>query len=187
VRFVAGVAAMASVLVAASFAFGLDVARSYALLATTLPEQIRFGPQQLHRIHGAYGFFTILGGGATWPVRAATLGVVAVVIALVARLLRGPLEPSSRRFVVQWAGLVVATVLLAPNVLTYDLTVLLLPMVLLGSLLLRDAIAPPLRRGVLWSLVALYVVCGPRRRSPHERRSSSRCPCSRSSSRSSCA
>jgi hypothetical protein len=157
-RFALGVATTTAILVVGSLAMGLDVARAYAELVQTLPERIRLAPGQPHRIHGAYGFFTILGGGPTLAVRLATVAVDGVVLALLARLLRGSLDPTSPRFAVQYAGMILASVLLAPNVLTYDLTILLLPIFLLGTLLVRGAVRSDRRRAVLWSLVALYVI-----------------------------
>lgn len=158
-RFAAGVAITAATLVLASTATGVDLVRDYVRLVQTLPEQIRFAPGQLHRIHGVYGFFTVLAGGATAPVRAATLVTASLVVVLLARLLRGPLELPSPRFAIQYAGLVVATVLLAPNVVTYDLTILLLPLFLLGWLLARGAILPARRPALPWLLAGAYVAC----------------------------
>ncbi len=45
-------------------------------------------------------------------------------------VLRGPLNPSSERFARQFAALVLATILISPHLLYYDLTLLLLPMIL---------------------------------------------------------
>ena len=45
-------------------------------------------------------------------------------------LTRGPIATTDCKFSLQFGGLVVATVLLAPHFYTYDLTILLLPMLL---------------------------------------------------------
>jgi hypothetical protein len=46
--------------------------------------------------------------------------------------LRGPLEPTAEGFPLQFAALVLATVLISPHLLAYDLTLLLLPMLLVA-------------------------------------------------------
>jgi hypothetical protein len=156
-RFALGAAITACVLASISAAMGIDLVREYVSLAQSLPERIRFGPGQLHRIHGLYGFFTVLGGAATWWVRAATLVAAGAVVALLVRLFRGPLDVRSPRFAVQYAGLVVATVLLAPNVVTYDLTMLILPIFVLGWLLAHGSVRPEWRSSLSWLLVGVYV------------------------------
>ena len=159
-RFALGAAVTATLAVAASLAMGWDLAVAYARFAADTADFIRRQPAYLHRLHGLYGFFTLLAGDPTTAVRVATVVAGAGVVWLVARLVRGPLDVRSPRFLEQYAGLVVATVLLSPHILTYDLTLLLLPIALCGVCLLRGTLAPERRRPVLWLLVAVYAACG---------------------------
>ena len=82
-----------------------------------------------------------------------------MVVTAAGLLLAGPLRPQSRRFAGQFAGLVIAALLLSPHLFTYDLTVLLLPASLLAGLTLerreRAAAAP---RWTLLLIAALYVM-----------------------------
>ncbi len=54
-------------------------------------------------------------------------------IGLLARLLRGPLEPDQPKFELQFSGIILATLLLSPHLFTYDLTLLLLPFLLIAK------------------------------------------------------
>jgi hypothetical protein len=159
-RFALGAAVTAVLAIAASLAMGWDLAVAYVRFATDTADFIRRQPAYLHRLHSLYGFFTLLAGEPTTAVRAATVVAAGLVVGLLARLFRGPLDVGSRRFLEQFSGLVLATVLLSPHLLTYDLTLLLLPIVLCGALLLCGALVPRRRRPMLWLLVAVYVACG---------------------------
>jgi hypothetical protein len=159
-RFALGALATAALAIAGSLAMGWDVAVAYVRFAADSADFIRRQPAYLHRLHSLYGFFTLLAGEPTATVRIATVVAAAFVMALVARLVRGPLDVGSARFLEQFSGLVLATVLLSPHLLTYDLTLLLLPIVLCGTLLLRGGLVAARRRPVLWLLVAVYVACG---------------------------
>lgn len=159
-RFALAAAVTAVALTCASVAMGCDLAVAYLRFAARAADFIRLGPAYLHRVHSGYGFFTLLAGEPTTTVRLATLATNLLVVWLLIRLFRGPLDLQAPRFLVQFSGLVLATVLLSPHVLTYDLTVLLLPMFLVGLLLVNGAVPAGQRRTVLWLLVGLYVACG---------------------------
>jgi hypothetical protein len=159
-RFVAGVAVTVAALVLVSIATGPDLAREYVRFAGGAADYARFGGGYLNRLHGLYGFFTLLAGGPTPAARVATAAATGVVVLLLGRLFRGPLDVRGPRFPLQFAGLVVATLLVSPHVVTYDLTLLLLPMFLVGAVLVRGAVPTGRRRAVLWLLVATYLACG---------------------------
>jgi hypothetical protein len=115
----------------------------------------------LHKSHSLYGFFALLLGGPGTAARAATVLAASGVVCLLVRLLRGPLVPGTPPFAMQFSGLVVATVLLSPHLMTYDLTVLLLPM-----FILLVGVADPRRmhgstqRWLVAILVMLYALPG---------------------------
>jgi hypothetical protein len=126
--FVAGGLAMGGLLLLLSLAVGTGVCRQYVDFSLGTAAYVHTAGYDLSHAHGLYAFFTALLPGAPGAAQGATLAVALVVIALLARLLRGPLRPESQHFALQYAGLLVATVLLSPHVYTYDLTVLLLPL-----------------------------------------------------------
>lgn len=159
-RFVAGVGCTVLVLLGISLGVGLDACREYFVLMSGAADYIRAQPDYLHRLHGLYAFFTLMAGGPTFLARAGALIGMAVVVWSLAGLLRRPIEPGSERFRLQFAGLTVATPLLSPHLLTYDLTLLLLPLSLVAFALLRGTLPPERRQLVLWLTVGLYLACG---------------------------
>jgi alpha-1,2-mannosyltransferase len=159
-RFAMGAAATVALLGIASLAMGMDVARDYVRFAGDAAEFIRHGTAHAHRFHGAYAFFTLLAGGPTTIARLATAAVIVVVAVVVARLLRGRLDPTSPQFLFQFSGLVLATLIVSPHTITYDLTILLLPLALLCFATLRRGLERDRGRAIFWCAVALYVMCG---------------------------
>lgn len=155
-RFVAGTLSSLSGLAGLSLAVGRVPCADYLRFMTGVAEYVGAQPAYLHREHCLYGFFTLLAGGPTTGARLATLASSAVTVWLLARLLSGRLDPERPRFLAQFSGLVLATVLLSPHFLTYDLTILLLPLWLTAILLLRGFFPLSHRRAALWILVALY-------------------------------
>ena len=159
-RFASGAIATAVLLVIVSFTMGSGVAIDYVRFAGDAGEFIRHGTRHAHRFHGAYAFFTLLAGGPTTIARLATVVAIGVVALVLARLLRGRLEPTSPRFLLQFSGLVLATLIVSPHTLTYDLTILLLPIGLLSFVALRRGLDRDQGRTIFWSALGLYVVCG---------------------------
>jgi hypothetical protein len=161
-RFVAGSILTTNVLIGLCFVVGVDVSYQYFQLSLHMGEYIETPGYQLEQMHCWLGFFRLLLSGWTlqgvWIV---TLIAWAITIALLARLLWGPLAYGRPLFAVQYSGLVLATILLSPHLLTYDLSPLLLPMILLivytteaGSALEGH------RRAILWFVGLLFVLAG---------------------------
>jgi len=159
-RFVAGTLSSLSVLAGLSLAVGRVPCADYLRFMTGVAEYVGAQPAYLHREHCLYGFFTLLAGGPTTGARLATLVSSGVAVWLLVRLLSGPLDPDRPRFLAQFSGLILATALLSPHFLTYDLTILLLPLWLTAILLLRGFFPLSHRRATLWTLVALYAAAG---------------------------
>jgi len=160
-RFVCGGAMMGAALAAGSLLLGGDVCRQYFDFATGTADYLSTTGYALHKSHCLYGFFALLAGGPGPAARIAALLAAAGVVYLLARLLRGPLVPGTSRLSIQFAGLVVATVLLSPHLFTYDLTILLLPVFLLAiDVADRAEIPATSRRWLLASLVTLFVLPG---------------------------
>ena len=158
-RFVAGSGSSMLGLAGLSLAVGLVPCADYLRFVTGVADYVGAQPAYLHREQCLYGFFTLLAGGPTTAARIATVVAGAVTVYLLVRLLAGPLETDQPRFLAQFAGLVLATALLSPHVLTYDLTMLLLPLWLTTILLFRGFFDSSLRRAAFWLVVALYAGC----------------------------
>ncbi len=143
------------VLTGLSLVTGVDVCRQYIEFATGAADYMGTAGYALEKSHCLYGLFVLLFGDTGPLARVLTLVAGVGVIYLVARLLRCPIRPGTSLMAVQFSGLVVATVLLSPHLMTYDLTVLLLPMFLTLVELCRDKRWPATGR---WWLVALLVL-----------------------------
>ena len=160
-RFTAGAGATAAALALVSLALGRAMCLDYAAFALGTADYAQTAGYDLEKSHCLAGFFALLFGGAGMASRTATWIAAAAVLVLVARSLRGPLEPGTPRFDRQFSGLVVATLLLSPHLFTYDLAVLLLPLWLMAAELLALPAAERRRQGS-WALLlaALFVLPG---------------------------
>jgi hypothetical protein len=131
-RFVAGSLVTTAVLVGLCFLVGPEVCKEYFRLGVRLlgGDYTEMPNYPLTQLHSWNGFFKLLllpeqaASMLTWIARGLT-------IALLVRLLWGPLSPGQPVFALQYSGLVLATVLLSPHLFTYDLSLLLLPIALL--------------------------------------------------------
>jgi alpha-1,2-mannosyltransferase len=161
-RFVAGSLATALVLVGLCFVLGVDVCRQYLDLSLRLGEYIETAGYPVERMHSWYGFVRLLLPHSSLElVQVLTLIMVVLTLGVLVRLLWGPLQFGKSKFAQQFSGLVLATLLLSPHLLTYDLTLLLLPMLLL-VLTLTEPDSPLAKRArpFAWLLTLLYVLGG---------------------------
>jgi alpha-1,2-mannosyltransferase len=160
-RFVAGAAATALALLLVSLAVGIDACRDYLSFIAGTPDYLQTAGYDLAKSHSWYGFFHLaLGGAPDAAIRLASLGAVAATIGATVWLMAGPLQVRSSRFVAQYSGLVLASLLVSPHLLTYDLTVLLLPALLVGAELgAQGAIHGPVWRRTAAAVVVVLLVC----------------------------
>jgi hypothetical protein len=166
-RFVAGSATTVLALLVVSLTVGIDACRDYVAFLTGTSDYLRTAGYDLTKAHCWYGFFHLLLTSDT-TIRLATLLANAVTIGAIVCLMSGPLQPRSSRFVWQYSALVVASLLVSPHLLTYDLTVLLLPALLLcespksqviaAIMLLACVVSTPLAQvlGVQLSVLAMF-------------------------------
>jgi hypothetical protein len=132
-RFVGGAALGGGLLVLASLAVSPAATADYLTLGPRIGNWLDMPGMELHRACSWAGFWKLLAGGR-WPPELVTAVTVASCLATLVPLVwlfRGPLDPAAPRFRVQFAALVLATVALSPYVLSYDLTLLLVPIFLL--------------------------------------------------------
>ena len=161
-RFLGGCAISVLAVVGLSFAFGPEVFVRFLDSAAHAPDFTMRPDYPLDTEHTFYGFFALLLRGHATPgvIRALAAMMALLSLGVLVRLLRGPLEIGSHKFSLQFAGIVVATVLLSPKLLTYDLTIILLPIFLLARLVVvRPAWAEEHRTKIILAAVALFVVC----------------------------
>lgn len=156
-RFVAGVATTLAVYTSISLILSLKASADYVVFLTNAAEYIRAQPAYLNRLHGVYAFFTLLAGEPTLLVRIATVvGLTAVGVALLC-LFRGSVEPGSARFRLQYSGAIVATLLVTPHLLSYDLMLLLLPFALVASGYLRGREPERAYRVMFYSAICVHL------------------------------
>ncbi|MDP7016232.1 MAG: glycosyltransferase family 87 protein [Pirellulaceae bacterium] len=124
--FMWGGLATGCVLAAISLGMGTDVCRQYVDFCTGAADYVRTGGYDLSRAHSLYALLHSLSPNESIAKWLFTPLALAVVVAL-AWCLRGSLEVDSPRFIEQFSAMTIATLLLSPHLLTYDLTMLLLP------------------------------------------------------------
>jgi alpha-1,2-mannosyltransferase len=132
-RFVRGALLGGLALVMASLAISPSATAAYLRQGPVLSRWIDMPGMPLEGMSCWLGFWRLLLAGR--PLREAQIAaLVASLLTLIplAWALRGRLEPTSERFPLQFAALILATILISPHLLAYDLTLLLLPMLLVA-------------------------------------------------------
>jgi len=159
-QFVAGSLVTVLLLVGLCFVVGLDVSRQYFEISRRMGDYIQTVGYPLERMHCWYGFVRLLlPGRPLGEVQLITAVADLATIAALVRLLWGPLRFGEPAFAVQFSALVLTTLLLSPHLLTYDLTPLLLPMVLLIVTVTESAAMQAAHgRPIGWLLAALFVL-----------------------------
>jgi hypothetical protein len=160
-RFVAGSSVTVAAIIGLSFALGPEVFVRFLEWSLHAPDLML--RQEYTLLDMEHSFYSIL----ALPLRdhlsplviKGVAGVLTLItLALVWRLLRGPLEFRSERFPLQFAGIVLATVLVSPRLLTYDLTLVLLPVFLLArAVALRPAWLEARRTQIVLAAIFLFI------------------------------
>ncbi len=131
-RFVLGALATVSTLVLLSIWAGTDLCVDYFNVCLQTGNYIQTGGYQLTDAHCLWGAVqNALPGQSVVTVNVVTAILSIFVIGLLAFILKGRFGPKSSGFALQFAAMVLATVLLSPHLYFYDLTITLLPMVLI--------------------------------------------------------
>jgi alpha-1,2-mannosyltransferase len=160
-RFVAGSALSVLGIVALSFSLGTDVFFKFVECSLNTPDlMLRQEYSLLEMEHSFYSFLALPLRDHAPPLLVKVVAGLLTLFTLAAvwRLLRGKLDFASDRFSLQYAGLVLATVLVSPRLLTYDLTLVLLPVFLLArAVALRPAWLEERRTQLILAAVALFI------------------------------
>jgi hypothetical protein len=160
-RFLGGCAITVLGVVALSFAFGPDAFMSFVDTATHAPDFTLRPDYPLETEHTFYGFFAMLlrGHATPWVIKALAGLMALTTLVFLWRLFRGPLEIGSEKFNLQFAGIILATVLASPKLLTYDLTILLLPIFLFARVIaLRPAWVEVHRTKLILAAIGVFIV-----------------------------
>lgn len=131
-RFLAGATTTVLIAVVLSLLVGTDVCQEYVRLFTRATNFTLDEAYPRHAEHGWYGFFALLTGGQSpGLVRGLAVGMDLVTLAVLLFLFRGPLHFTRERFTLQFSGLVLAAALVSLKFQTYDLAIMMLPILLL--------------------------------------------------------
>jgi hypothetical protein len=133
-RFVAGALVTLSVLGLIGLSLGVGVWGDYVRWAVQSGSYSETPGYSLAKSHSLHTLLLPHAEGAlAWSQRIAGWLLVGLVVHWIRQLLSGGLAFGEGRGAVQFSGLVVATVLLSPHFYTYDLAILLLPVVVLTA------------------------------------------------------
>jgi len=132
--FVAGAILTGALLACLSLLVGIDVCWQYVELCMGMTNYVHTGGYDLHKSHCWWGACQLLLSGAPdGVVKLCAFAGSLLTLGLLARLLRGSIEPNQPKFELQFSGIILATLLLSPHLFTYDLTLLLLPFLLIAK------------------------------------------------------
>ena len=156
-RFLAGAVAGGLVLLAASLAISPSATVDYIRLAPGMSKWIDMPGMPLERMSCWYGFWRLAFAGQPLHYAQAATVVTSVVtlVPLVFIMRRRPSPDSAAWF----AALVLGTVVLSPHLLSYDLTLLLLPLYLLVTQASQDRPEHSLRRLRPWVVLLFVGAC----------------------------
>lgn len=130
-KFVLGSLATVTSLVGISFLFGPNLWMDYVHVTLGMGDYVSTKGYDLTDAYSFWGACQLLFGQSMSPLaKVATIILAFGMIAFVATTVRDRFDFPSQRFDLQFAMLVVATVVTSPHLFKYDLTMLLLPMFL---------------------------------------------------------
>ena len=135
-RFVAGSAITVGSLVGICLATGPDLCVDYFNQCLSQGDYTGNAGYMLSEAQSLHAVCHLAFDAVSPKLALAIAGCLTLAVCLVLRLiLKGPLETDSQLFGLQFASLVFATVLISPHFYQYDLTILLLPMMIIWSVL----------------------------------------------------
>lgn len=156
-RFVAGGGLTGAILVGLSLFTGTDVSYQYFQFALGATEYMTNSGYDLQKSHCLYGFFAILLETPSSPfLKVATLASSLIILFVLGSTLLGKLEFGSTRFAYQFASMTICSLLLSPHLFGYDLTILLLPMILMLAPPCFSRLQPSHQRRSVWIVVGLF-------------------------------
>ncbi len=164
--FVAGSTMTVAALVGMSLMVGTDVSFVYFQQCLGMGDYIQTHGYELNQAIGLWGATSLsLPTCSTTVVKLVVLGEALLVASVVCWSIRGPVDTASPIFALQFSSLVLATPLLSPHFYVYDLTIVLLPLMLIANVLSADnafklQIEPGARTAMLCGCVLLLALAG---------------------------
>jgi hypothetical protein len=146
-RFVAGALVPLTAALLISLSMGPEACRGFWDVCLRTSSYTSQPGYALAESHSVWSAANLLGGGLAAKALAMTMAMIAIWYGV--RCLRGSFEPTSDRFAFQFSALILVTVLLSPHFYTYDLAILLIPIVLIGSRLVPSGDGGPTSVGDL--------------------------------------
>lgn len=143
-RFLGGAFVVLALQVSMCSLAGIGVCLDYVNVCVGMGDYVQTGGYVLEKGFSFWSAWQLLLGGANVAKLASFLSASAIVVAML-RSWRGQLSLSSRRFEIQFSLVIFATVLVAPHLYSYDLTMLILP----AALVSRSAANANVRAGWL--------------------------------------
>ena len=164
--FAAGAILTVGLLVGVSWWHNPSVWHDYISVVSGMNDYVESGGYRLTQSHSLWGAMqlTFAKKFSSSVVKVIAGAVSIAVLGLLWRIMRGPVATSSQRFACQFSAMVFATVMLSPHFYTYDLAILLLPLLLIATALPAELKTVQRRKvyvqlvGCL--LVALFILAG---------------------------
>ena len=139
---------------------GIDACVDYTGVIMGTSNYIHTGGYELANAHSLWGaVLNAFPGHSAFFVNSLTIVLSLVVLGLLAIICWGPLATESSRFALQFAALVLATILVSPHMYFYDLTMVLLPLLLIFTA--KDSV--PLNHGrltIYFKSIVIVIVVG---------------------------
>ncbi len=161
-KFALGALAVVVVVFCCSWLNHPRLIRDYAGVVSGMGEYVQTGGYQLADSNSLWGAAQLTFGWLTASsVKMIAAGLSLLIVGLLWRVMQGRIETGSPRFSRQFAAMSVAMVLLSPHFYGYDLTVLLLPMLLVISTFAPGAWRANLvdrSLGIVW--LGIFVLAG---------------------------
>lgn len=160
--FVAGAVSSVLLLVAMCFSMGSGVCQQYTEFALGASQYVNQVSDHLHKSHCLYGFLALMSGGQATMVSKIlwVASMVFVVISLIAMFRKTKELEKSVSKAIEFSALIIATILLAPHLLTYDLTMMIIPMCLLMALVVHGHLSKANRQQLILYTAAFFVASG---------------------------
>ena len=133
--FAVGAILSVGLMVGVSFWHNPSVWHDYVSVVSGMNDYVESGGYRLTQSHSLWGAMqlTFAEKFSSSVVKVIAGAVSIAVLVLLWRIMRGTVATSSQRFACQFSAMVFVTVMLSPHFYTYDLTILLLPMLLIAT------------------------------------------------------
>ncbi len=155
----AGVSIVGGALALACFLFMPTASYDFANLSGKLHTLAHQGSYPVWKQCSWYGFFT-LAMHPQWPVLLRVLTALSCLLtfAVLLRAWRHPWDPNSESFKLQMAAVIVASLLISPHLYVYDLTILVLPGMLLAGHAVRSGERSLWSSTLVWPVMLFFAL-----------------------------